>query len=174
MLRDNGDFSFPFKLAEGQQYAVRVVNDPLGQKCTVSAGRGVVVAMAVERVSVVCHGMGSSSTMLRSMAVGPAAVGTATEQRLYQREEKLRAEEYGTATKVFAHSEDDSGGQFFTVVAIGFVPALSYYLYTLSTSMGEQRPGYQTVQGDDGAGAELSARSSTETHSASGPTNIEL
>ena len=75
---------------------------------------------------------------------------------------------------MFAHSEDDSGGQFFTVVAIGFVPALSYYLYTLSTGMGEQRPGYQTVKGDDGAGAELSTRSSAETHSASGPTNIEL
>ena len=104
-------------------------------------------------------------------AVGPTGVSAATEQRLYQREEKLRAEEYGTATKVFAHSEDDSGGQFFTVVAIGFVPALSYYLYTLSTAMGEQRPGYQTVQGEDGAGAELSSLKGADS---SGPTNIEL
>jgi len=130
VLRQNGDFVFPFKMAEGQQYQVRVIVDPLGQRCTVAAGRGVVVAGSAEQVTVRCFDVQG----LRQEGVMGHGAAPAAEQKLYAREERLRDEEYGSATKVFAHSNDDGGSNFFAIMAIGFVPGLAYYIHELMSS----------------------------------------
>ena len=167
VLNHNGDFVFPFKMAEGQQYQVRVILDPLGQRCTVTAGKGVVVAGAAERVQVLCfdvNGLGAHG-IVSGRGEAPVA-----EQKLYAREEKLRAEEYGHATKVFAHNNDDGSSNFFAILAIGFIPGLAYYIHDLmsSHSLNSERSsrGYASV--DEGGESEMASLSRSDGGSGGG------
>lgn len=50
----NGCFTFPTPMAEGSLYGVTVVEQPIGQVCTVNNGFGVVGGANVTNVSVIC------------------------------------------------------------------------------------------------------------------------
>jgi hypothetical protein len=110
VLQQDGAFSFPYKLASGQEWQVQVINNPVSQSCMLERfGRSGIAGKQMEgALAVTCTAKG----------------GLGTQSAAYRRIEAVKDAEYTGHTASLADVSD--GGMYGFLFIVGVVGAAGY------------------------------------------------